>query len=306
MNLSGVDLNLFVVFDTIYSERSLTRAAEILNITQPAVSNALARLRLAFDDPLFVRVGRRMTPSPLAQNLVGPVRDALRQLRTTIDSARRFDPATSDKLFSVSLRDNAGTQLIPALLSRLQRVAPDVRLQCPPVERRDIAAELASGQLDFAIDIPELARSDLKSVRLLHDKYVCVMRRGHALARGPLTLQRFLSANHVLVSSRRSGRGHIDLALARSGHAVTSALRVTHFQLAFHAVAQTEMLLSAPLSLAQRYDVAVKPLPFDAPALEAMLYWHRKADIDPANVWMRDQLIAASGAQARPKRQLSV
>src|SRR5580765_6111408 len=95
MNLSGVDLNLFVVFDTIYAERSLTRASELLNITQPAVSNALSRLRVAFDDPLFVRVGRSMVPSPLAQNLIGPVRQSLRQLRATIDGGRRFDPARS-------------------------------------------------------------------------------------------------------------------------------------------------------------------------------------------------------------------
>ena len=298
MNLAGVDLNLFVVFDTIYAERSLTRASEILHVTQPAVSNALARLRENFDDPLFVRVGRVMTPSPLAQNLVGPVRDALRQLRTTIDGGRRFDPLRSDKAFALSLRDNAGTQLIPALLARLQRVAPDVRVQCPPVERRDIAAELASGQLDFAIDIPELARSEMKSIRLLRDDYVCVMRKRHPLVRGTLTLDRFLSAKHVQVSSRRSGRGHIDLALARTGHAVTSALRVTQFQLAFHTVAQTDLLLSAPLSLARRYDVVVKPLPFAAPALEAMLYWHRNADLDPANVWMREQIVAASGKDA--------
>jgi DNA-binding transcriptional LysR family regulator len=293
MNLAGVDLNLFVVFDTIYTERSLTGASEILHITQPAVSNALARLRVAFNDPLFVRVGRSMMPSPLAQNLIGPVRASLRQLRATIDQGRKFDAATSQKTFSISMRDT-GTQILPRLLGHLARSAPGVRIHCPPVDRRDLAGELASGQLDLAVDIPELARSDLKSVKLLDDRYVCVMRRGHPLASRKLTLERFLSAKHILVSGRRSGRGYIDVTLGRLGHQVDNVLRLTHFQPAFHVVGETDMLLTAPSSLAHKYDVVVKDLPFPAAPLEGVLYWHRNADQDPGNVWIREEFIRAA------------
>ena len=298
MNLAGIDLNLFVVFDAVYTHRSLTRASDVLHVTQPAVSNALARLRQAFDDPLFVRVGRTMMPSPLAQNLVGPVRGALRQLRTTIDQGRSFEPATSQQVFTISLRDSVDTRLMPGLVRNLARDAPGVRIQCAAVDRRDIVGELASGQLDIAIDVPELARSELRSTRLLADHFVCAMRKDHPLAKSRLTLAAFLAARHVLVSGRRSGRGYVDIALGRLGHQIGVAVRLTHFQPAFHVVAETDMLLTAPQSLARKYDVAIKPLPFAVPELETVLYWHRNADQDPANVWMRGELIRASNAKA--------
>lgn len=292
MHLSGVDLNLFVVFETIYAQRNLTRASEILNITQPAVSNALARLRAAYGDPLFVRVGRTMTPSPLAHNLIGPVRGALRQLRTSIEQGRSFDPLTSEKVFNICVRDNACTELMPSLMARLAVDAPGVRVHCQEVDRREIAAELASARLDLAIDIPEVARSELNSLPLFTDRYVCVLRRDHPKAARALDLPEFLAMNHIMVSGRRSGRGFVDIALARLGHQTNSFLRLTHFQPAFHAVMNTDMVLSAPLSLARKYDVAIKELPFPVPVLEAFLYWHRNADSDPANIWMR-QAIAA-------------
>jgi DNA-binding transcriptional LysR family regulator len=295
MHLSGVDLNLFVVFETIYSERNLTRASEILNITQPAVSNALARLRAAYDDPLFVRVGRTMTPSPLAHNLIGPVRGALRQLRTSIEQGRSFDPLTSEKVFNICVRDNACTELMPGLMARLAVDAPSVRVHCHEIDRRDIAAELASARLDLAIDIPEVARSELNSVPLLADRYVCVLRNGHPLAQSRLDLKTFLAMNHIMVSGRRSGRGFVDIALGRLGHQSNSLLRLTHFQPAFHVAMNTDMVLSAPLSLARKYDVSIKELPFPVPVLEAFLYWHRNADRDPANIWMRGAIATIGG-----------
>ena len=293
MHLSGVDLNLFVVFEAVYLERNLTRAAQHLNVTQPAVSNALARLRSAFDDPLFVRVGRGMMPSPLAQNLIGPVQAALRQLRASIDQGRRFDPATSDRLYNIWARDTVATELMPGLLARLAGEAPGVRVHCHQIDRREIAGELATGQLDFAIDIPELARAELKSTPLFTDRYVCVLRRGHPLGCRNLDLEAFLAARHILVSGRRSGRAFIDLALARIGRQTASALRLTHFQPAFHVAMSTDMILSAPLSLARKYDVTVKELPFPAPALQSLLYWHRNADEDPANAWLRERIVDA-------------
>ena len=308
MHLSGVDLNLFVVFETIYSERNLTRASEILNITQPAVSNALARLRTAYDDPLFIRIGRTMTPSPLAHNLIGPVRSALRQLRTSIEHGRSFDPLTSEKVFNICVRDNACTELMPGLMARLAVDAPGVRIHCQEIDRREIAAELASGRLDLAIDIPEVARSELNSVPLLADRYVCVLRKGHPLARRHLDLEAFLAMDHIMVSGRRSGRGFVDIALGRLGHQTNSLLRLTHFQPAFHTVMNTDMVLSAPLTLARKYDVVIKELPFPAPALEALLYWHRNADRDPANIWMRDAIAAIGGGDtgASPKMHRKV
>lgn len=287
MKLDRIDLNLFVVFDTIYAEGNLTRASEILHVTQPAVSNALARLRQTFDDPLFVRAGRRMAPTPVAQNLIGPVRQALRQLQASVDTRAEFRPGDAQRRFHLSISDIAASLLLPGLLAALQREAPRVALNCHQLDRREIAGELAAGTLDLAIDIPQLARASLHHARLQRDRFVCVLRHGHALARRSLTLERYLALDHVTVSSRRAGRSYVDLALGRLGRQVESTLRVQHYQPAFHVVQNSDMALAAPLSLARRYRVLVRDLPFDVPVLDSHLYWHRSAENDPGNRWLR-------------------
>lgn len=304
MNLAGVDLNLFVVFETVYAQGNLTRAAEILNTTQPAISNALARLRETFDDPLFVRVGRRMTPTPLAQNLAGPVRAALRQLRASIEQGSRFDPATAEKTFHIAIRDTACAQLMPGLLARIGAQSATIRVQCHEIDRGEIAAELAAGKLDCAVDIPELGRADLKSQPLIEDRYVCVLRRGHPLARRSLDVDALLSVGHVMVSSRRSGRGLVDIALGRLGRQADIHLRLTHFQPAFHVLMSSDLAMSAPLSLARKYDVEIRELPFAVPPLVSLLFWHRNADVDPANLWLRRLIASVSGDRgASPARR---
>jgi DNA-binding transcriptional LysR family regulator len=297
-NLNAIDLNLFVAFDVIYAERNLTRASEVLNITQPAVSNTLARLRMTFGDRLFVRTGNAMVPTPVAQSLIGPVRQALRQLKASVDQLTSFEPATSEKIFNISLGDSAATTLMPAIVTRLRAIAPNVRVHCSQVDRREIASELASGNLDFALDIPELEKPDLNAVEILKDRFVCVLRQGHPMAKRAMTLDDYLELQHVTVSSRRRGRGIVDLALARIGRQASSALRVMHFQSALHVVMSSDMAVDAPLSLASRYEVVRKELPFEVPPLRTVLYWHRNADHDPANVWMRKLIVAASSGKA--------
>jgi DNA-binding transcriptional LysR family regulator len=294
MNLNAIDLNLFVAFDVIYAERNLTRASEVLNVTQPAVSNTLARLRMTFGDRLFVRTGNAMVPTPVAQSLIGPVRQALRQLRASVDQVRTFDPATSEKIFNFSIGDGAATILMPEIVTALRKEAPHIKVHCSQVDRREIASELASGNLDFALDIPELEKPDLNGVEILQDRYVCVLRQGHPFAKRAMTLADYLKLQHVMVSSRRRGRGLVDMALSRIGRQAHTTLRVMHFQPALHVVMGSDMAVTAPLSLASRYEVARKELPFDVPTLRTVLYWHRNADHDPANIWMRRQIIEAS------------
>lgn len=295
MNLNAIDLNLFVAFDVIYAERNLTRASEVLNITQPAVSNTLARLRAAFGDKLFVRTGNAMVPTPVAQSLVGPVRQALRQLRASIDQLRSFDPATSEKIFNISLGDASATVLMPELAAAIRRLAPRAKINCSQVDRREIASELAAGELDFALDIPEIAKPDLNCIEVLRDRYVCVLRQGHPFAKRAMTLDDYLALEHVMVSSRRRGRGLIDIALARIGRQVDAVMRVAHFQPALHMVMNTDMAVTVPLMLAARYEVVRKKVPFEVAPLRTVLYWHRNAEHDPANVWMRQQIIEATG-----------
>jgi DNA-binding transcriptional LysR family regulator len=258
-----------------------------------------------------VRTGNAMTPTPVAQSLIGPVRQALRQLRASVDQVTRFDPETSEKIFNLSIGDGAATILMPEIVAALRHDAPHVKVHCSQVDRREIASELASGNLDFAVDIPELEKPDLNGVEILQDRYVCVLRQGHPFAGRTMTLADYLELQHVTVSSRRRGRGLVDIALARIGRQADAALRVTHFQSALHVVMSSDMAVTAPLSLASRYEVARKELPFDVPPLRTVLYWHRNADHDPANIWMRRQIVEASrrlrpGTARREKRPVKV
>ncbi len=295
MQLQKLDLNLFVVFDTIYSEANLTRAAEVLNVTQPAVSNALARLRQTFQDKLFVKAGRSMQPTPVAQNLIGPVRQALRQLQASVDERERFAPATSARRFNLAVRDITCSLLLPDLMRAFREHAPHARLHCHEVDRRDLVRELAAGSLDVAIDIPQLDKSRLNNRPLIADEYVCVLRRGHPAAEAELALDAFLALDHVTVSSRRRGRGYVDLALARLGHQIEPTLRLQHYQPAFHVVMDSDLALTAPARLARRYDVEILPLPIAVPALESLLYWHKGVDHDPANTWFRELIAQVLG-----------
>lgn len=295
MNLRSIDLNLLPMFEAIYAERSLTRAAEALHVTQPALSNALTRLRGAFGDPLFVRSGRGMQPTPAAQALIGPVREALGRLRAGLDAREGFDPQTSERVFNIASRDLSASALIPALAGALKG-APGVRMQWHTVDRRDIATELASGALDFAIDVPVIARPELESAALFEDPYVLALRRGHPHAKGRLTLAQFCALRHIVVSSRRSGRTPVDQALLRLGARIRPALRLDHYQPAFHTAMASDFVMAAPVSLARRYDVAVRKLPFEAPVLDVRLYWRREAGGEKAMQWARARIVEAARA----------
>lgn len=292
MNLRGIDLNLLPIFEAIYMERSLTRASEVLHVTQPALSNALVRLRRAFGDPLFIRSGRGMTPTTEAEQLIGPVRDAMARLRAGLDRGLGFDPGSSERAFNIAAGEVATSALAPILASRLVEGAPRVRFFFHQTDRAAIPLELASRRLDFAIDIAALAQPDLESRSFMEDPYVCVLRRGHGCARQKLTLELLLRLAHVAVSSRRGGRTVVDLALNRIGERLRPVMRFPHYSPAFHVVTTTDFALIAPLSLARIHDVVIRPLPLDGLNLTLYLHWRRDTDKDPACAWARDHLVS--------------
>lgn len=308
MNLRGIDLNLLPVFEAVFTEGGITRAAERLNLTQPAVSNALARLRIALDDQLFVRTADGMAPTPAAKAMIGPVREALAQLRTGLDRQAAFDPAKSTRVFNIASGDIAMLALLPALARQLEQQDAKTAFHWLQAPRPDIAADFAAGQLDFAIEIPAFARPDLASQRLFSDRYVCVLRRDHPRATGRFTLAQFTALSHITVSTRRRGKGVVDLALGRIGQRLTPAMRMPHYQPAFHAVMASDLALVAPFSLAQRYDVAIRELPVDTPELDLMLFWRRDVMGDTSLAWARDNILAAAqsetaapGTRGRPR-----
>lgn len=292
MNLSKVDLNLFVVFDAIYTEANLTRAGEIVGITQPAVSNSLSRLRTLFNDPLFVRTSKGMSPTPAARTIIGPVRQALALIRASVQNSEDFSPATSDKLYRMSMSDLAEMLLLPSLFKLLRLQAPKVDVESYMVKRRDIGRELASGGLDLAIDAPLIMDPHVKSISLVMDEQVCVFRSDHTEVGDKLTLDNYLSLNHLHVSSRKRGLGQVDLELGKLGAKRRVALRTRHYLMTPSILEQTDLVLTIPKRFAEyvttKHKLRYLRLPFRVPLHEVHLFWHESTDQDPANRWMRE------------------
>ncbi|MDF3031741.1 MAG: LysR family transcriptional regulator, partial [Moraxellaceae bacterium] len=204
MDIRKLDLNLLVVLEAIHAEGTLTRAAQRLHLSQPALSHALSRLREALDDPLFLRQGNRMVPTPRTQRLMGPLHEALGLIGEAVQEGARFDPANSKQEFRLGLRDVFEATTLPALLSQLAREAPDVRLASVRADRREMEADLADGRLDVALDVllPLSPGGDIRRAPLSQDRLVVVARKQHPmLKRGKISLPDYLAASHLLVSS---------------------------------------------------------------------------------------------------------
>lgn len=292
MRLDRVDLNLFVVFDVIYTERNLTRAAQTLSLSQPAVSNALNRLRRLLGDELFIRQPRGMLPTPMADNIIGQVREALARFNFCLDEGLEFDPLRSEKVFRLSMNDLAEFMVLPPLMEVLQSKAPNMQAQCYYMGRENLAGELASGQLDLAIDVPLVSDPNLCHEPLSEESYVCVVRNDHPGVGDKLTLGQYLALDHLHVSSRRVGGGQVDAALNKLGKRRRIALRVQHSMVAPQVINQTNLAWTVPRSLAERYQLKVVPLPFNMARLSWHLYWHKNADNDQGNKWLRETLLA--------------
>jgi DNA-binding transcriptional LysR family regulator len=292
MRFNKVDLNLFVAFDVIYTERNLTRAAEVLCITQPAVSNALSRLRKTFNDQLFVRTPQAMIPTPVADNIIGKVREALQLLNISVQEGDVFEPKVAEKNFQLSMSDLAESLMLPTLFEYLQLQSPNITLSSYPVSRLEVVKEFTSGTLDFCIDVPLLKDKNLCHRSLVAWPYVCVVRHEHPMVGDTLTIEQYLKLQHIHISSRRKGYGHVDMALNRLGLQRKVQLRVKNYLATPDIVKCTDLALTIPLSLAQKFDLKIIALPFEVEKLEWHLYWHKSADRDQANRWLRESIFA--------------
>lgn len=288
MQLNRIDLNLFVVFDVIYRERNLTNAAEALHITQPAVSNALNRLRQNFNDKLFVRRSGQMIPTPLAENIVERVRAALLNFESCFNEHDDFDPASSTRRFSFAMNDTSESYILPLLINYLQDHAPNIYIESYGVARKDLTREFAAGELDFALDVPLVNDPQLTHEQLLQDRYICVARKDHPDLKDGLDLEKYLTLPHIHVSSRRTGQGYIDLHLNRLGLQRNIKLRVQHSRAAPPIVSNSDMLLTIPETLIRGHEELQSfNLPFALPQVDWHLYWPSNYTNDKAHRWMR-------------------
>ena len=302
MSRADFALNLLVIFEAIYEARNLTRAGEVVGLSRPAMSGALARLRTAVGDDLFVRTRDGMVPTAAARAMIGPVRQALKLVDASVNPTEAFDPAGAERTFRISMDDLSEARLLPPLLQRLDRVAPGVAIESYRVRRRDVLREFAAGHLDFVIDVPLFSDPNVRHAPLTSDAYVCVVREGHPGVGEALDLDAFLALGHILISSRPRGSGHVDIALERLGRRRRIALRAEHYLMAPAIVARTDLALTVRRafaeSIAEQFPVRLLELPFEVQQTESHLYWHVSAEQDAGHRWLRELLleIAVQGA----------
>lgn len=310
--LRTLDLNLLKVFDVVMAERSLTRAAHLLSITQPAVSNSLRRLREALADELLVRKGRTLEPTARAQELWPTVRDMLQRLQDVL-APSVFEPASANTTFVLTMADATAAELMPPLVELITAQAPGVSLRVVPLTTRDPRRLLDDGHADLAIGNFPAAMSDLAARaqageaslflhhRLFQGEYVCVMRRGHPLAKGPFTLRRYCDARHMLVSFSGRAHGFIDEALSAMGRSRRVVLTVNQFFTAGKIVAHSDLLTVLPRHFVNVTGFAdqlvLRELPFVPPAIQVDALWHRRQNSSSAHTWLRTQVISLA-AQA--------
>lgn len=290
-DLKDLDLNLLVVFDRLLIERSVSRTAEHLGITQPAVSNALARLRKALGDELFLRTPRGMAPTPLAEQLAESITVALGMLQSALNQRHSFDPAISDRAFTLCMTDIGEIHFLPHLIRLLDTVAPAVRVSTVRNTAVNLKDEMEAGQVDLAIGYLPQLKAGFFQRRVFMQRYVCLMRQGHRLDKRTLTLKDYTSADHLSVVSAGTGHGRIDELLERQGVQRKIRLTVPHFVAVGHLLAESNLVATVPEKLAERmakpFGLVVKPHPAQLPAIAINLFWHAKQHKDPGNQWLR-------------------
>ncbi|WP_247652741.1 LysR family transcriptional regulator [Ideonella aquatica] len=308
MRPAASDLNLWVVFDQLMRTRQVSRAALALGLSQPAFSNALARLRRQLGDPLFVRTPAGMQPTPRAEAMAPTVRDALARLQEAGRVQAAFEPTHSTREFRLGLSDIGEIYFLPPLMHHLAAQAPGVSVSTLRQPSAQMAEALAGGQLDLAVGLlPQLQRGFYKR-QLFTQRYVCLMRAGHPLAGAPPSAEVFGAAEHLRVLAEGTGHGQVDEALARHGLRRRVRLSVPHFVAVGHLLAGTDLLATVPERLAQAlqgpFGLVQQPVPAPLPAAAISLYWHARQHQDPANRWLRDTLAAQFSATPEPKSRV--
>jgi DNA-binding transcriptional LysR family regulator len=311
VNFRTLDLNLLRVFDEVMAERNLTRAARNLSITQPAVSNALRRLREVLGDELVRRSGAGVEPTPRALALWPTVRDALRQLQHTL-APGEFDAGVADTTFLLAMADATAAELIPGLVQIAEKEAPAISLRVLPLTTRDPRRMLEQEEVDMAVGyfpavIASLAARGQSGVgvafetqRLYLGQYVCVMRRDHPLAKAPLTLDDYCAARHLLVSFSGRPYGFIDQTLGAMGRERRIVVTVNQFFTAGRVVANSDLLTVLPRHFVTVTGIddqlVLRDLPFDQPPVHVDAVWHRRAQHGHAHEWLRTALLRAAAA----------
>ena len=302
MDLSAVDLNLLRVLQRLLQERHVSRTAQALGLSQPAVSNALRRLRAQLGDELLVRSSAGMQPTPLAQRLAGPLAQALELLDGALRAEAPFDPADSARQFRLAMSDVGELYFLPVLMRALARAAPRVTLRTSPLDSAQLALALSTGEIDLALGSLPRLQAGFYQQALFRQAYVCLLRRGHPAAAGRLTRAAFSACEHVHVEAPGTGHGRIEAELQRRGLARRIRLTVPNYVALGHVLASTDLIATVPERFAERVAGALglvaRPLPLRLAGGTIQQLWHERSHRDAGHRWLRQQVatLFADGA----------
>lgn len=307
MNLGSVDLNLLVAFEALMIERNVTRAARAIGLSQPAMSNALHRLRATFDDQLFIRSYSGMIPTAAARSMFSSIRPALEKLRETLESPPAFDPATSDHIFHIVASDYAEVLLVNRMASLLKLNLDNIALRLyhpsslfQPPDVRELAETY-----DLAVGFyPEPTALDtaLRSIRLWDDRNIVVARRGHQSIKQKLSVKMYAEAHHVAVFFKTEGPGLIDTLLAQQGLRRHQSVLVPDFSSVPHIVNSSDLIATIPEKFAKLYahlNLRLLDVPFVMPPFRLAALWHERRESDPAHRWLREKLTEFTQSRRR-------
>lgn len=291
LNLRDIDLNLLVVFHELYKERRVAAVAESLGLTQPAVSNALSRLRRMLGDELFLRTGRGMEPTPYASQLAEPIAGALATIRDTLERELEFDPAASKRKFTIAMTDLGEIHFLPRLMRRLAEVAPGVTISTVRNTSVVLSDELESGRVDLAFGLLPQLKAGFFQRLLFRQRYVCLFRKGHPLDKDSMTLEDFESAQHVVVVAAGTGHATVNDAIERRTPRRNVRLSVPHFIALGHILASTDLIATVPERYVREsmapFNLTYLPLPVPVPEFDVNLFWHARFHKEPGNQWLR-------------------
>jgi len=298
MRLSDIDLNLLLVFERLLFEKRVSAVAHTLGLSQPAISNALSRLRKILGDELFLRTSRGMEPTPFALELAEPIAYAMGMLQGALNHRSVFDPSTSTRRFGLSVTDIGEIYFLPRLMELLEQQAPGVTISTVRNTAVNLKEDMESGQVDIAIGLLPQLKAGIFQRRLFQQDYVCVFSASHPLARASsVSLEDFCAADHLLVQAQGTGHGKADEVMAASGIIRRVRATVPHFVAVGHLLARSRMIATVPerlaRSLSEPFGLVVRSHPVKLPKVAINLFWHAKFQREPGNQWLRGLLFDA-------------
>ena len=311
MELTKLDLNLLLVFHHLLIQKRVSAVAQMLEMSQPAVSSALGRLRTALDDELFIRTQGGMTPTPYALQLAEPVAMALDVLQQALNVRGAFNPLTSARNFTLALTDVGEMYFLPVLMDALAKAAPAVTLQIVSVAQSSLKEDMSNGKIDLAMGLLPQLQAGFFQQSLFKQKYVCLMRKKHPLAQNKaITVPAFFAAEHVRVLATGTGHGRVDMVLDKQKYKRNVRLTVPHYVALGDVLQHSPLMAIVPERFAQRivkpFDLVTRDLPFKIPDSAIQQCWHGRLHRDPGHQWLRQLMRQLFGDQATASEEIAV